>query len=77
MQIGLTFEEMSKIILEHVRTKMNANVNKIEIPYHHSRTRPDYCVITHDDQVEQVPEKVEQVPVKEPAKDESWRADLA
>lgn len=75
MQIGLTFEEMSKIILEHVRNNMNVDVNKVDIPSTYTKHREDFCVVTNDAKVEQVPMKVE--PAKVPTKDEAWREDLA
>jgi hypothetical protein len=71
MQIGLTFEEMSKIILEHVRNNMNVDVNKVDIPSTYTKHREDFCVVSNEAKVEQVPLKVE------PAKDEAWREDLA
>lgn len=73
MQIAFSFDELSQIVLAHVRTRMNVVANKVDIPYTYSRHRDDFCVVTNEIPVEQVPVKVEQVP----AKDEAWREDLA
>lgn len=47
MKIVLNFDEMSKILLEHVRLNMNSNANKVEIPSVYSH-REDFCILTFD-----------------------------
>jgi len=55
MQIGFSFDELSQIVLAHVRTRMNVVANKIDIPSTYSKGREDFCVVTNVPEVEQVP----------------------
>jgi hypothetical protein len=58
MQIAFSFDELSKIVLAHVRTRMNVAANKVDIPSTYSKNRDDFCVVTTETPVEQVPLKV-------------------
>ena len=55
MQIAFSFEELSQIVLAHVRTRMNVVANTVEIPSTYSRHREDFCLVTNEIKVEQVP----------------------
>ena len=65
MQINLTFDEMSQIILAHVRTRMNVVANTVDIPCNYTKHRTDFCVVStapkEDPKVQQVApqEKIE------------------
>ena len=77
MQIGFTFEEMSKIIIDHVRNNMNVDVNKVDIPSTYTKHREDFCVVTSETQVEQVPLAVKVEPEKRTESLAKWREDIA
>ena len=53
MKIVLNFDEMSKILLEHVRKNMNTDVNNVEIAGVYSTHREDFCVLTNKKPTEQ------------------------
>lgn len=53
VQVAFNYKEMEQIILNHVRSKMGFRANKVTIPSSYS-SREDYCIVTHDEEVEQV-----------------------
>lgn len=46
MKIILNFDEMSQILLNHVRKTINAEITKIEIPSAYNTYRDDFCVMS-------------------------------
>lgn len=63
MQIAFSFDELSQIVLAHVRTRMNVVANTVDIPSNYAKYRTDFCVVTtapkEDPKVQQVALKVE------------------
>lgn len=62
MQIAFSFDELSQIVLAHVRTRMNVVANTVDIPTNF-KFREDFCVVTNvpkeDPKVQQVALNVE------------------
>ena len=50
MKIILNFDEMSQILLNHVRKTINQEITKIEIPQVYSTYRDDFCVMSTPDE---------------------------
>ena len=46
MKIILNFDEMSQILLNHVRKTINSEITKIEIPSAYNTYRDDFCVMS-------------------------------
>jgi hypothetical protein len=77
MQIAFSFDELSKIVLAHVRARMNVVANKVDIPSTYSKSREDFCVVTTETPVEQVPLAVKVEPEKRTESLAKWREDIA
>ena len=71
MKIVLNFEEMSQIILAHVRTKMNVVVDKVDIPSAYT-TRSDFCLVTTAEVQQVAPQQKPVAPPKDPVPEPSY-----